>query len=627
MISRGWNFLAVVGLYLAASTVSPVSSFESSQAVTQRREEALRTVLERPFPQPVCHNDVLVNRCEWGAINFALAALYLARDEKEIKLGNDKIASVFPRMQRLLEKKYTSSQSNSENSYDVSFLATGLLARLYFLFGGNSPSLSLRLTRENQEAIVSIFWLFARSECRLEDASHSLTWHIVGSENIDIMRKTACWAASEILASSNASVSYRYLDSSTPLSQKTAWSEFFKSYILERMKYGGLIEFFSFRYTNYTLQNFYNLADFASDPVLRRMSAGWLDIWWAEWAQEQIDGVHAGSKSRATPFAVGKENVGAGLAWVYFGDGPMPASLNSPTSAVMKTSTYVPPELVRHIGDRNKRGIYEFASRRTGLQKEPRIRGRNNLLEYRIDAAAGGVIRYGYVTPSFIMSTNLVPHLQNNSWAAISSQNRWSGVTLAGGPDYYVFAEPVPSRRGRSYNASWGIQHKGTQIVQKIPEPLSVAAGPMAIWVGAAIKTEVSGNWRFANSSAYVAFRPVFGDLIDRGDGRFELTEQSSPVIIQVAEHSNFQSYEEFKAAVLSASLIADKEAVRFRGLTGAAEITFYHISKRNPSIGMTPVDFSPPLSQDSPFIKAEWGRGIVSLRFGKQQLDYDFRN
>jgi len=55
-------------------------------------------------------------------------------------------------------------------------------------------------------------------------------------------------------------------------------------------------------------------------------------------------------------------------------------------------------------------------------------------------------------------------------WAAISSQNRWSGVIFDGDRDARVFPAPYNTKGSSIYNGFWSVQSKGTMISQRLSE-------------------------------------------------------------------------------------------------------------------------------------------------------------
>ena len=248
-----------------------------------------------------------------------------------------------------------------------------------------------------------------------------------------------------------------------------------------------------------------------------------------------------------------------------------------------------------------------------------------------MDAASGGIVRYTYVSPSFVMGTTMIAKLPLKSWNPASSQNRWNGLILSGGPDRYLFVSPgAQGERSNIYNAEWGVQHKGCQIIQRLPRPFSANAGDMTVWVGSDLKPELEGDWMFIDSSAYVAVRPAFGgfersvNMTEIGQP-FVLKDGSAPVIVQVADKSEFPDFAAFKTAVLSAPLTISDELVRFRGLGEAGEISFYYRSGDLPEINGQPIDLAPRGGFESPFLKSTWGEGIVTIQMNSDELVRDF--
>jgi hypothetical protein len=190
-----------------------------------------------------------------------------------------------------------------------------------------------------------LFFDYARSQCKLADAAPGSTWRIWGSENHSAMRNGACWGAARIL---RGQAGRAYDDGSTPAAQYKAWSGFLKEYIRERARRGMLVEIFSPGYYVDTLQNFHNYYDFSDDAELRRLSGAFLDLWWVDWAQEQIKGVHGGSKARFYPNAAAAGTPGEGLSWLYLDIGEMsprnqaPALMNVVTSKLSLSQTVSP---------------------------------------------------------------------------------------------------------------------------------------------------------------------------------------------------------------------------------------------------------------------------------------------
>jgi hypothetical protein len=289
----------------------------------------------------------------------------------------------------------------------------------------------------------------------------------------------------------------------------------------------------------------------------------------------------------------------------------------------MIAGTYRPPAVVANIATDASKRPYEARSRSAGLLAKP---SRNGITI--IDPRLGGVLRYAYVTPSFIMSTGQTAKLPLEQWAAFSRQNRWSGIMLSGPKPDYIYARPLPVAKARPSNDVWGVQSFGTQIMQKINPPLSRYAGNMAVWMSPGLTPVKDGDWYFIDAAGYAAFRPAFGtSRIEKGPTATTVvvTDDSAPVILQAAEKKDFANFQAFKAAVLSAALTVTDTSIRFQGLGQAGQIEFFHRTAKPPTINGQPIDLAPQFQFDSPYLQGQWG-GKVTISDGTAAITREFR-
>ena len=641
---RSGAFLVVTLLLLVPHS----AAFAGTSAATPelRRDIALGYSIARPGNEGGCGTEAEAEqRCIWFDLSRGLDELFLARSQTEVFQGNGAVREAMP---LIMARIAADSGVQAELPTYFHFLTAGLLSRVYFTFADRSTLFPGRLAADNSRAIEEAFYSYARHQCRLADADPAHPWRFWFSENHSAMHDGACWEAAEILSQHPPCGACQYDDGSTPATEKSAWNAFLIAYIRERATHGGFVEIFS-PYYRYTLQNFYNYADFSDDPKLKRFAASLLDIWWTDWAQEEIDGKDGGSKARINVGDVGRRLVGSEPAWLYFGNGAnMPASIVAPQFAIMLTSSYRPPTVASDLVSQS-RTARPVVSRRPGLLAQP-----PQGMKSELDGQRGGILRYTYVSPSFVMGTSIIPKLPDASWAQFSSQNRWNGVMLSGGAQRFLFARPLfLSDKTKSYNDSWGVQHLGTQIIQKLPKPLSKNAGQMAVWVGSDLQVEREGDWAFVASSAYVAFRPAFGGFADvrtfgeasgprsggaEGDDapaehegqvgirQYVVNADEAPVIIQTAEKSQFADFADFKRAVLNCPLTVSSTDVVFQGLGSSGKIVFHYNSDQLPEVDGTPINLAPPYEFDSPYIVATWGQPLVTLQDGADKKVLDFR-
>src|SRR5262249_7710538 len=93
----------------------------------------------------------------------------------------------------------------------------------------------------------------------------------------------------------------RYADGSTPQQQVVAWTKHWNDWFDTRAKYGLLIEAGSPSYTGYTMQAILNIYNFALDATLRAKAGMFLDLVFADFAQQSLHHVAGGAKSRSYP--------------------------------------------------------------------------------------------------------------------------------------------------------------------------------------------------------------------------------------------------------------------------------------------------------------------------------------
>ena len=569
-----------------------------------RRDEMLRMQLEKPYPRSGV----------WHYADFALAALYLNERVEEANAALVKIRKEFP-----VDPDPKRERGDPE-VHDLHW-SINLLHRIYFFFNRRSPYFPGRLTSEAEAALLEMFWESARRHCRIEYASTERTWWVWGSEDHGAMSRSGFWGTAHILKDANDYRDRRYEDGSTPAEMAAAWDAFFKRYARERAGKGLLVEIGS-TYNTYTLQGWYNMTDFSGDPILRKRMKMLLDLFWADWAIEQIDGVRGGGKHRIYPGRTSTRGVfssGRGMAWYYFGLGN-PRSKH-PGHMCCATSTYRPPLCVVDMAlDVQGRGTYEYASRRPGLNLLPKPE-EADWSTYVLRHDYGGILRYSYCTPDFIMGTSMVEARPHEHWSAISSQNRWDGVVFAGHPDARIFVQPLQPKRGSFYNPYWSVQHKGTMIIQKLRTHKH--ARGQRIWFHKSLKRTEEDGWVFAEAQqAYAAVKVVRGttrwepdaSAQHRGkagpldDGLWLACEDPfAPIVIEVVRKQDCAGFEHFRSTTASAS-------PEYRNGT---------VHYRSPHYG--PVNYQPAQVYQSPFIQSNWGGGAIMLQKGDRHTRLDF--
>jgi hypothetical protein len=258
---------------------------------------------------------------------------------------------------------------------------------------------------------------------------------------------------------------------------------------------------------------------------------------------------------------------------------------------------------------------------------------------YRLSPEGGGLLRYTYCTPDFVMGTSMVPALPVESWTAISSQNRWEGVIFAGHPTARIFAQPLTPAKGSVYNANWSVQKRGVLVIQRLKT--AKAARGQRLWFDRALHRVESDGWVFAEApQAFAAVRVVEGgtawepDAVEQHHEKKEppakgewlkCVDEFSPVILEVVRKSECKDFAEFQTAILGNSLKWENRRLEYTSRPNKTVLTLFADYSRPPLIDGVPVDYAPAKVYDSPFIQSEFGRGVVTVRRGESKLVLDF--
>lgn len=506
---------------------------------------------------------------------------------------------------------------------------TDIVCRIVELFGSRGTLAPGRLTKATEDLLLELAWVYCQDISKVTDAETliSKTWHIHESENHHLQRFSTIWHFSKLLKDDQRYKHRTYDDGKTPLEHYNAWTHYALEYLKERARKGLFVEIGSPGYGLMSLKGIYGFYDYAEDEALKRTAGMLLDLFWASWAEEQIDGVRGGGKTRIYQ-GHSSRDVNDSIrraAWYYLGRGE-----GTPPQANMFaliTSDYRMPLVVMDIAlDTNGRGVYEIAQRRMGLAQD----GYFTPPDYRLRTDYGGLLKYSYCTPEFILGTLMCEALPLQDWAMISSQNRWHGVIFAGYPSARIYLQCRNDQPEKTYNQQWSVQRKGTLIAQRLAgDEFSRTPNEMRVWfsnLGLSNRRQRQG-WVFVEAeSAYAAVRPVDGGFQWRGANGDWLRCKNSltPVIIEVASKSHYRDYSAFQESVLASELGYDEPILTYVGLSGD-RFTFYSDYSHAPEINGQEVDYAPEHVFDSPFIHSVWNSGIITIRKGHRTHSLDF--
>ena len=593
------------------------------------REESGQPLVRAPKRKPLGPGrGNYVRAYSYSMIGFAARCLYLG------EMLDEANAAISENAQHYLDNPLDINDRDSFHWH------AEIVLRLIEMYGSRGSKHVGRITKETEALALKPIWEYVRKVSSLSRAEHekSKTWHIYQSENHHAMSFTVCWHFAKLAKNRPEYSELRFDDGATAAEHYRTWNEYFVVYCLERARKSPCIEMMSDDYNSTLIKGFYNFYDFG-DPRVRRSAGLLLDLYFAYWAQEQIDGVQGGGRSRIYFWKGLKQNRDHGnapLAWFYFEIGKQPRVYGHDMDPAL--SDYRPPAVVADIAtDVAGRGRYEVRQRPQGLGVQGRpLKTATTKVPTRMRTDGGGILRYTYCDPAFIVGTPMTEARPLEDWAAISSQNRWQGVIFTGEHDARIVPIVRPIDNRVALNAQWSVQSKGSLITQKLEH--NKRGAEMIVWIskeGLTAPVEEDGVVFVEAEGAYAAVRVVKGGFkwmegtfeIDRfipENATMILNDEYAPVILEVMATSDVTSFDAFKAKVRACKISLDGPVLTYNTIYGD-RLTFDTSAKAIPSINGEPVDYAPKEVFKSPFLNADWNSGIVTISKGKRKKVLDF--
>ncbi|MGI5894849.1 MAG: hypothetical protein ACOX6P_09695 [Candidatus Merdivicinus sp.] len=507
---------------------------------------------------------------------------------------------------------------------DSFYWSIDLFCRIIEFFG-KEGQVNPGLVESQTEALfyeMAFDWCSRNSVLERAEYQKTGTWHVWESENHHVQGFTTAWQLSGMLARQQEYTKCLLPDGKTLTEHHHKWGQYIQRWICERGRKSLFIETANGGYAAETLKGIYNVYDFSDDRRLHELAGSLLDLYWASWAEEQINGVRGGGKSRVYPKWIpnGTDELRK-WSWYYFGFGEMPE--NHGNIFTIMTSNYrIPQRILDYALNPEKRGCYEIYQRPLGLAAD----GCYINPDYHLKTDWGGIERYSYVTPDYILGTLICEDCPAQDWTLISSQNRFQGVIFASHPDARIV--PVPECMAsdrtpimRSYNQFVSAQRMGCLITRKAAD--AVDTGKMRIWfssAGGLDQIQEESGWLFSNTEgAFAAVRIVQGSyhIQKEENGCWIVCEEEyTPVILEVQR--DVKSQEEFIREICSQPYSFDGKVLRYTSTYGnsfefcAGEGILFKIDGE-----------SVPRRLDqafkSPFIHEDWNEGTVSIGTDKE--------
>lgn len=542
----------------------------------------------------------------------------------------------------------------TRNDRDSFYWPADVLCRILEYFGSNGSKNAGLLDAQTENSLYEMMWLYAEENSYVDsldevyavyrnwswgrnsnplplsaEVGRSGTWDVIESENHHIMKFTTLWHFAKLLSAHADYQDRQFKDGHTAADHHAAWSTYMENFCHQRATRGFFIEMADDTYNAHSLKGLYNVYDFGEDERLREIVGNLFTLYFASWAQEQIDSIRGGGKSRMN----GNKGVRSttpisNMMWYYAGRGA-PMVPHGEYFTIMTSDFRLPKVVLDLVLDEEGRGNYEVNDQVPGLAEPGFFRNPH----YKLRSDHGGIVRYSYCTPDFVMGLPVLEARRFEDWALISSQTRWMGVVFAGHADARIFPDCKPESAGANFNQHWGIQQKGTMIAQRMSNNWSQTTEAMKVWVGHGLENRrEQGGWIFYEAQgAYAAVRPARSGYgwraseLDPGRGSWITFQDGfSPAIIEVARKSEVEDYDAFVQSVVSLPLHWAGNTLTFTGLSGDV-FTFYADHSQMPKINGQPFNLMPTRVFDSPFVRSEQGNTKVAIRKADRELVLDF--
>ncbi|MEW6305808.1 MAG: hypothetical protein AB1705_20205 [Verrucomicrobiota bacterium] len=529
--------------------------------------------------------------------------------------------------------EWTSNPKFGFSLFTVSYLRT------YALMNHRTGQLKGLLSPKAIDNFERGMWKVAKMNSKLAEAKRD-AWDMEGSENHHLASKTCDLLAAQFLRKIPEYADQKYDDSSTPAQQYEARRAYFLQWFDERARRGQFVEAGSPSYQGDSMNALFNVRDFAEDEVLRRKAEMYLDLAFAVMAEETLLTTRGGPKSRVK---VGHEYDG-GMASErsYNTLFNSPGRTFTPLGENTRTTSnyYPPPAIVSLAKDTKGRGAYSFTTRWPGpvaAGKGKRSGDPDGVL-WRTLNPEHSVLRYGFCTPDYVLGSAAV----DASWLDDASMGfRWQGVVFESDELARIGFEVVPKSRKdwHGFNPFFSVQDRNILVTQKWapvpPNPATANPAFLRVYFSPTLDdVQEEGGWIFVkDGGAFAAVKVAAGgyqwtpawkraDTVTADNKAFiTLNSETAPVILIVNQASDYNGdFDSFKTAVKAQPVRYENGVLRF------AAITFYGPARPG-EINGKPVNLAPARGYDSPFIRSEWGSGLIYIRKGNETLTLDFRD
>jgi hypothetical protein len=548
-----------------------------------------------------------------GDLSNAIATIQLGQ---EVADANARLASI-----RIDQIGGRPPACGSHDDPSTNNLMLSMLIRPYELYSSGSNVFPGLLTTAAEHNLVLQMWNFARPYSKIVDAGSP--WRFRDSENHIAQANSFNFLAAQIFKNRPDYRNRKYADGSTVAKQYQAWHGYWMHYFDEKAKRGMFIEAGSPGYHGYTLDAILNIYNFAEDPVLRQKAGMILDIDFADFAQQELQHVWGGGRSRSYPSDSynGADDDMTLLADLLYG----PTISKGDNHALMLASSgyYPPPVVTSMITDRAHMGAYAYVARRPGVGTgKPDEKGLYGVFQN------ASVLTYTYSTPQYVLGTaELQPGVK---YVGSSKQNRWQGFIFNTTAGDRIYPQAGPPTLRSVNDAFLSVQRRNVLITAKSP----LIDQPTYVYFPNTLDSVTAKRgWLFVKEGrAYAAVKAVGGyqwltaaknKAKDRDQRYIRLRSKAAPIVFEGGTTSTYKTLAAFQAKVLKNKLVYKNGTATY--ISGSSRFSFFGNGAKAPQVNGSGPGYSTPLVFNSPFMKSRFGSGKITIKKGKYSATYDF--
>ncbi len=411
----------------------------------------------------------------------------------------------------------------------------------------------------------------------------------------------------------------------------------------------GQGEYDSPHYMGLYLLSMSYLAAWAKDPAMQQRARMMLDYLIADYAAENLYGIHVGAQSRVydRPAVEKWQNVSSDFGWALFGLGYPMSPPDGYIIYYMLASAYEPPAILKAIATDRSQPYTHLERKRT----------RNRWRFF--DELHGPVYKTTYVRREYAVGSDqggTLQPIQEHSWDVTWHVPDPRGVentfftmnphsSLRELQTYFTFppdlgiSTVVSSKKsydspdklvgGSPYEQIMQDQDTVIALYDIAPESRFPHVNGFFSKDLAETREDPSG-WIFARGGeAWIACRPLqpYSWIPIAGGGRRMFSPYlKNGVVVQVAARAEFADLDAFRRAILALPLeikLAPAPSVRFRSLRGKLlEFTY----GSTPRIDGAPLDYDGWPLFGGPFVEAAMDSERLTLKHGSSRRELDFR-